>query len=103
MKKDNTSFAENCKEAKRVITDFTEKYILPNQDTNPSWRYLVYHSQMCLAYAGLAIAGATHDEAEYATQTEIFKTLLKDLRPYTHRVFDPRVANQIYESFLKKI
>ena len=96
-------FISNCTEAKSVISDFRDKYIVPNADENPSWKYLLYHSELCLSYADLALAGARHDETEYEKQTERFKAILLRQRPDTHHVFDPRVANQIYENFLKKI
>ncbi|MBR2343759.1 MAG: DUF4838 domain-containing protein [Clostridia bacterium] len=101
--KDLCRFISNCKEAKALITSFTESHIIPFSETNPSWRYLEYHAEMCLAYADLAIAGAMHDEAKYEEETERFKALLLRLRPKTHHVFDPRVANRIYESYLHNL
>ena len=101
--KDEERFISNCNEAKEVICDFRKHFLLPNADMNPSWKYLVYHAEMCLSYADLAIAGAGHDEGRYHAETENFKQLLECLKPHIHHVFDTRVANRIYESYLKNL
>ena len=104
VEKDYERFIGNCNEAKRIITDFKERYIIPNKDSSPSWKYLLYHADICLLYADLAIAAAKPDnKEEYDRETERFKAYLYERRHEIHHVFDFRICNYIYWVYLPKL
>lgn len=99
--KDVEKFVSNCNETKALVADFKEKYIIPNENVNASWKYLLYHAELCLLYADLAIAGARHEG--FDEEKERFRSLVFSLRPKLHHVFDFRVCNYIYEVYLNRL
>ena len=99
--KDVDRFVANCNAAKELIGNFKEKYLLPNENVNASWKYLVYHADMCLVYADLAIAGARHEG--FDEQENRFVALVHSLKPEIHHVFDTRVSHYIYQVYLNKL
>ena len=103
VEKDPDRFVANCNAAKALIRDFREKYLLPNEESNPSWKYLLHHAEICLLYADLAIAGARHDEDAYAAEKERFRHLLQERRHEIHHVFAFCTSNYICEVYLNHL
>jgi hypothetical protein len=99
--KDVEKFVSNCNEAKALVADFKKKYIIPNENVNASWKYLLYHADLCLLYADLAIEGARHEG--FDEEKERFRTFVFRLRPKLHHVLDFCVCNYIYEVYLNRL
>lgn len=91
-KKDKETVITDYTEAKRVVSNFKEKYISVYKDASPDWRYLEIHAELCLMLADVYIAIYNGDES---LREEIF-TRLKE---YVHATVND-TYNVLDEKFI---
>jgi len=93
-----------CAEAKRVISDFLEKFKPSYNDGRASYRFLAHHADICLSYADMlkAYLGGGSEEERADTKEALYETLHK-AEPHIHSVFDvSNYKTSFFTRYLKR-
>jgi len=90
--KNSDIIIKNCDEAKKLINDFSNKFIKKYKNKSNNWKYLMHHSKMCLIYCDLVVACTLHDDKLKDKLVEKQRKYVADHKHEIHNVFDTTIS-----------
>ena len=101
---DPEQIERNCASIRTTIDDFCSSYLQDDRSTQPAWKHLTYHAQLCLKYADVleAYLGTDSNAAGRETAKTALLQYTREIEPYTHQVFDPVIYTAIFRRNLDK-
>jgi cytochrome c556 len=85
---DAKEMTEKYEQAKQVVKEFENNYILKLQDTSKLWKYLFHHAQLVKIYADVYIARFNGNEDECKAKTQEIYDYANSIRTFADTVLD---------------
>ncbi len=85
---DAKEMTEKYEQAKQVVKEFENNYILKLQDTSKLWKYLFHHAQLVKIYADVYIARFNGNEDECKAKAQEIYDYANSIRTFADTVLD---------------